>query len=744
MPSGHFGNEPPLLAYKVTELGTGRTINIPTLESLNLPTLEELIERSGGIEAFLREQSIAAQESRAAADATTAVRSQPSARETALTAPIKAVAIGDRVPVVFGRRLPGGTGGIMVQPKATEIEITNTATSLTVRYHCVLGDGLIGSVQVRDVRNGLSRQGSFSQNYNKRAGSWSSGNKTRADSSYTLPVLPQNCGIGGNYKGVSTIEFTNTYPIDSDAWKQSWNVFVRNGMQIDRGRLLDGVVGPSNNICDLLIWALTKSGQLKESQINMTEMVKTATFIDVNELYCDAEFFDVVNLADFLVSILPAFLLRETTIDGKFAVVPLLQTNPDGTIKTTPIIPDYVLTEQAIVPGTYSARPASFDARKPLQISALWRQQTSETEPAMDRDLQVGVSDDVLPVVEEFDLRAFATSESHAALAAGYRHAMRTLGGGTGSVSLAAGTQSGQMRQGQIAQVWLQLASEREPFGAISTLWWIDQISLAENGSETLQLIECPVDSLGRSLVALRTLEARALAPGVELPYPAIGAGDEPGRASDTTVPPDTTGGVPFSDGRGGGTNRFNRVDLQRPGPPAEPPGPPTDGGGGAGGGFRGNVIEAGGEPRKGDNRPGGNKVWTGPARPGKLGPIVTHAWPGECEFGLATVKTRIRGISFGAGGMSFGYADIQIDTVERVSYEMLPETGTYEGVIVPMYEVRYSGGTPYSETVLWIGDSTETPFDERGRFRIEELSWRCRQRDGTSGPLRNASDPPL
>jgi len=710
--------------------------------------IDEFIRETYGLEFYIRyqEAQVAAKASMEAASRTG--QDETSERERNLSQPVKGMAIGDPVPVVFARRRTGGTGGVMSQPPATEAQFSNTATTITARYLCVLGEGQIGSIQTKDFRIGPIRRGdSYSQNYDKRAGTWAPGNRTKPTAGTTLPDFPQNCGIGGDYKGVSTLEYSGTWPIGSDNWKLACNLFIRNGMQIDRGRLIDDVVGPSDNICDLIIWALVKSGRKKESEIDLDVMEDTAAFIEANQLFCNAQFTSAASLPDFLVNILPAFLLRETTtISGKYAVIPAVPVNADGTIKTTAIVPDWTLTEEAIAPNSWEERPADAATRGPLQISVLWRQQTSDAEPPLDRDLQVGrFSSGLVPQVEEFDLRGFATSEQHAALAGGYRHALRTIAGATASVRLLAGSQSGYLQEGQIAQIWLQVVTERETVGQINSLWWIDRIDLAPDGSQSLQLSACPVDAEGRSLVALAVIAARDNAPGAILPYPPLAAGDEPGRASDTTVPPSTTSGVPFTSGGGGiiiaigkpsgGGRGVNQTDVGAP-PVEAPPKGPTPGGPGGGG-----IAEAGNGPKKPNESKGGAQPWDGYI-PGKMEPIDYPPGPEDCGLpGPALINTRLTGLSLSTSG--WGYWNTVITSTKRIEWV---SQGFYfsdywsPGTSVQIETIKISytltNGTEYSQIISSCG---APPFGLQGEFGLEILSWRCRLADGSQGPLQTA-----
>lgn len=498
-----------------------------------------------------------------------------------LTQAQRAMAVGDPIPVVFARRRTGGTGGVLVLPPATEAQFSSSdGASITARYHCILSDGQVSGVQVRDVRKGPVREGTFSQNHNQRAGSWAPGNRLANLQGIKASDYPLQCGGGGDYTGVSTIEFSSTHPLGSDRWKQTWSAFIRGGINLTR--IYDNTLGASDNIVDLIKWALINSGRMTASQIDSAQMLKAATFIEANNLHCNGIFENRSSLPDFLLGILPAFLLRETTIDGKFALAPIPPVNANGTLFTGRLIPDWILTEEVIQPGSMEITPASAATTLPLEIAVGWRQQTSDVQPPLDRDLIVGISTDINPTREDWDLRGFCTSEAHAALVGGWRHAARTIGAATARVTLVRGAHTGYLRQGQIVHLYLQVITEIEQAGQISGYWFVETVSLTPDGSEALELSACPVDAEGRSLLTMRALAFQAAAPGIVLPYPDIGIDDVAGRAADTSVPTPTTNPsiIPFSRGGGavGMVSGFNRTSLPPAGPPSSPPAPPSTG----------------------------------------------------------------------------------------------------------------------------------------------------------------------
>ena len=470
--------------------------------------------------------------------------------DSPFNSPQQAMAIGEPIPVVFARRR-NGAGGVLVFPRATEAAFSNNATTVTARYHCVLGEGPMGSVQVRDVRNGACRVGSFSQNLSLRAGSWAPGNTATAQSGYTVPTFPQGCGGGGNYSGLVTIEFSATTLGGTDDWRIGWNVFVRDGLQVTR--LLDSTSGASDNVADLVLWSLQRSGRVPAAMIDSTSMATAALFTDTNGLLCNGEFKDSSNLGDWLIRLLPYFLLRETKIGGKFGLRPLVPTNANGTINTSAITPDWVFGEDVVVPDSFTQDWSDAGARLAPVLTMIWRQQASETDAPLNRTLQVGLARSESGPYEQHDLSQFASTELHAARVGAYLHGRRYLSTHTASVQLRPGSQTGLIVEGDVVQVKLSLTTSREPSALLSEWYVVESVGQARDGIETLQLSHFPVDESGRSLLAL--LVANASGDGALLPPPSLGSCDIAGRSTDTSVPGSSTSGTPFSNGGSGVTS---------------------------------------------------------------------------------------------------------------------------------------------------------------------------------------------
>jgi hypothetical protein len=663
------------------------------------------------------------------------------AAQTPLNSPQQAMVIGEPIPVIFARRR-NSAGGVLVFPKATEASFSNTSTQQTARYHCVLGIGPMGSIQTRDFRVGACRVGSFSQNYDKRAGTWSPGNTATPQAGYQVPTFPTACGGGGSYAGLATLEFSNTTTGGSDDWRTGCNVFQREGLIIERGRLLDGVVGASDNIADLVLWAWQRSSRVPAAMIDTASLTAAARFCDVNGLLCNGEFTESANLGDWLIGLLPYFLLRETRIGGKFGLRPLLPTNADGTIYTNTIAPDWVFGESVIAPDSFSQEWSDAGTRLAPKLTMLWRQQ-SEVDMPIVRSLEVGLGRP--GPAEQHDLSRFCASEIHAARVGAYLHGRRYLSTHTAAVTLIPGSHTGRISQGDIVVIRLPLVTGREADGLISDWYAVESVAPSADGSEALTLSHFPVDSQARSLLALQV--ANVVAPGALLPFPAIGACDVPGRSTSTTVPASTTSGTPFSslgtpvstgtnaDGEptttwsSGITTRDDQVNS---------------GGGAGGAGGTNYLAPTYDESLLPDNRPLSEEAPesppVNPAKPG--GPPVSpdqsidpNAYADECPNGTQTVTVRVHYASLSGGSAT--PATTIIDTQWGIISGIFPAANNNN-----VNENRLSYQTPAGDYVeislfsTFVVSNPENPaYNVDIPLELEPISYRCDLGGGTPGP---------
>jgi nucleoid-associated protein YgaU len=642
------------------------------------------------------------------------------AAQTPLNSPQQAMAIGEPVPVVFCRRR-NNIGGVLLFPKATEAAFSNSSTQQTARYHCVLGVGPMGSIQVRDFRVGACRVGTFSQNFDKRAGTWAPGNTATVQSGYQVPTFPTACGGGGAYTGLSTLEFSNTTVGGSDDWRLGCNVFAREGLTVTR---LLGGSGASDNFVDLLLWALQRSSRVPAAMIDMASFTAAARFLDVNGLFCNGEFTESGNLADFMVRMLPYFLLRETRIGGKYGLRPLVPINTDGTIDTNTLAPDWVLTESVILPGSFSQEWSDAGTRLAPRLVMMWRQQDDTSLPIV-RTLHVGLGRSGPP--EQHDLSQFCASEIHASRVGAYLHGRRYLSTHTANCTLLPGSQTGRINQGDVVAVNLPLITGREADGAIADWYAVESVTPAADGSETLTLSHFPVDSMARSLLALQV--AGATAPGSLLPYHPIGACDVPGRSTDQSVPASSTRGseVQFINGGSGITVG---------------PGTTSQGSGGSGSYDTSTIPDDLPQSEAAPKSPPVNPATPGgPLKPStELDNPDPGAYADECPNGTQTVYVRVH------------YAALSLSSATPTNTSIATKWGIISSAIVPsdsrdsviINQLYYqtpqgvsTNSTVFSTRV--VSNPGNPGYNVNIPLELEHYAYSCDLGGGTPGPSVNS-----
>jgi hypothetical protein len=458
--------------------------------------------------------------------------------------------IGEPIPIVFCRRV-SGVGGVLISPAATEARFENSLTNeVTGFYHLVLSEGQIDSIQVRDVFQRSCRVGSFSQTYDKRAGTFIPGNFIEPRDGFKTPECPSYCGTGGLYTGLSTLAFQATYPDGVDQWNRQVHCFIRGGIHVTR--LLDSTLGPSNNVADLLLYLLRNSSKVPEAQIDTASLLAGATFTNVNGFWFNGVVSDSTNVRDWIDSTLQYFLLRQTRVAGKEAVSPLLPVNNDGTIKTTAVSWEFTFTEQHIIPDSFEITYTALADRKPFCAMVLWRQQ-DDNGIGIIRTAEVryaGTAED--GPYEQHDLSEFCASENHAVKVGAYiiskrRHVTHRLQLGVKPDAFNASLAPGDLVRVRLDRIASTGASSTHDF-----LYELDRIGKSVSGDVRLELTHFPVDATNASIVAQEV--NAAVGGGVLLPTGLTGITCDINSSTDTSVPADTS----VNDWVLPGSNAFN------------------------------------------------------------------------------------------------------------------------------------------------------------------------------------------
>lgn len=406
--------------------------------------------------------------------------------------------IGEPIPIVFCRRIDG-VGGVLISPAATEARFEDDASSnITASYHLVLSEGQIDSIQVRDVFQGACRVGSFTQTYNRRAGTFVPGNFI--DNTPNLRA-PTYCGTSGTYAGLSTMAFSVTIPAGFDQWNRQVHAFIRGGIYVSR--LLDSVSGPSNNVADLLLYLLRNSSRVPEAMIDTaTSFLAAATFTNANGFFFNGVVGESTNLRDWIGSTLQYFLLRQARIGGKEALKPLVPTNSNGTIKTTAVTWAFTFTEEHIIPESFEIIYAPLADRKPFCATVLWRQQDDLGIPVM-RNTEVRYTGTAIDgPFEQHDLSGFCSSENHAVKVGAYILSKRNHVTHRLQLGVKPDAFSPTLAAGDLVRVRLERVASTGAASLHDFLYEVDRIGKSLAGDVRLDLTHFPVDASYASVVA--------------------------------------------------------------------------------------------------------------------------------------------------------------------------------------------------------------------------------------------------
>lgn len=478
----------------------------------------------------------------------------------------RSAVVGEPIPIVFCRRV-SGTGGVLISPPATEARFEDDASSnITASYHLVLSEGQIDSIQVRDVFQRACRVGSFTQTYDRRAGTFVPGNFI--DNTPNLEA-PTYCGTSGTYDGLSTMAFSVTIPAGFDQWDRQVHCFIRGGIYVSR--LLDSVTGPSNNVADLLLYLLRNGSRVPESMIDTaTSFLAAATFTDVNGFWFNGEERQSNNLVDWISDRLKYFLLRQTRIGGKEALKPLVPTNNDGTIKTTAVSWVFTFTEQHIIPDSFEITYTPLADRKPFCATVLWRQQDDLGIPVM-RTAEVRYTGTAVDgPYEQHDLSGFCSSENHAVKVGAYiiskrKHVTHRL-----QIGVKPDAFNPTLGAGDLVRVRLDRIASTGAVSVHDYLYEVDRIGKSIAGEVQLGLTHFPVDAARASVVAQEVNAATGS--GLLLPTGLSGITCDVNSSADTSVPAETFTEGTFPD-YGSNLGGFNESGLGDP-----PVGNPEDG----------------------------------------------------------------------------------------------------------------------------------------------------------------------
>jgi hypothetical protein len=445
----------------------------------------------------------------------------------------RAISIGEPVPIVFARRRDNA-GGVLISPGATEARFENdTSNNVTAFYLLPLSEGRMDSIQVRDVFQRACRSGTFTQTYNRRAGTWQPGNFIVDRDGFDKPEASYICGSIGLYPDISTLSYQVTIPNGFDQWRRQVHLFIRGGMWVTR--LADSVLGPSDNFSDLARWMLLNSGRVPSALLDTTAFTSAAQFLEANQFRCNIWIQEAENFGDFIAKLSPYFLLGESNNGGKKGLRPLLPVNNDGTINTGAIDWSYIFTENEILPGTLEIEYSNYADRQPFVAQMIWRQEL-EDDAAIIRTAEVRyINTAEVGPYESHDLSGFCTTETHAVKVGAYILARRVFVSHTARFAARPQAHNRLLSPGSIIRVKLGRNASGGGASEHDYLYQVERIGKTLAGDVSYECSHFPIDSQGRSIIALNV--ANATGTGILLTSNSTGVGCDINSATDNTIP---------------------------------------------------------------------------------------------------------------------------------------------------------------------------------------------------------------
>lgn len=471
------------------------------------------------------------------------LKEQAAKGQSELDAKQKYIIIGEPIPIVFCRRVDN-VGGVFVSPGATEGRFANHSTTnlLTVNIHLVLSEGDMPQLQLRDVYQRACRVGTWAQTYDRRAGTFTPGNFITTVANTTFWNCPYYCGTSGLYTNLTTLSYLNTHADGDVSWDKQVHCFVRQGMQIER--IIDEVVGSSSNMIDLALYLIRESSRFPELMLDLDAMLLAAQFTNANGLFYNGIFKESTNLEDWLQATAKNFLLRFSDKNGKKGFKPRLPIDNAYAIDVTAIDWVFAFTEEHLVPNGFEIEYIPLSERKPICAQMMWRQQP-DNDIGLIRTTEVRFTDEAPDgPFEQLDLSVFCTSENHAVKVGAYYLAQRKYVTHTLRLKVKPDAFSSTLTLGDIVRVQLRRETDAADVTFHDFLYEVERINKSITGIVELDLMHFPIDSQGRSLVALNV--AAAVGPGYVYTTGRVDfACDIAGRDVDTTPLPDTGGNLP-------------------------------------------------------------------------------------------------------------------------------------------------------------------------------------------------------
>jgi len=195
-------------------------------------------------------------------------------------------------------------------------------------------------------------------------------------------------------------------------------------------------IGPSNLFTDLVYYLLTDRVAGVGNTLNMShdnaplidsdQMATTCKFLRANKLFFDGIIGSSINVRQFIADTAPFMLCNFAITDGKFALVPALPANMNGSISTSPITIKQLFTAGNIIEDSFELTYLTAEQRKDFQAAMRFREER-ENQLTAEKNIVVRwkeANSSSYPL-EQFDMLQYCTSQQHAELVARFFMSVR-------------------------------------------------------------------------------------------------------------------------------------------------------------------------------------------------------------------------------------------------------------------------------------------------------------------------------
>jgi hypothetical protein len=335
-------------------------------------------------------------------------------------------------------------------------------------------------------------------------------------SPYADPAAPPSTADYTTFADITFLQVSgNIYdPPDSGSYPTTTrqiSLFYESGVTVDlySGGLVAGVytTGASNQFVDLAMYLFTlmnrangASTNALAAPIDVSNLQALASFCTNNGTLFNGIIEQSVNIIDYISKTAPFFLLSFVSSNGRYSLQPLLPVNVSNGIKVTALTPVLTFTEDDILPGTFQKEYIDADARRPVNISLVWR----EADP-----LTIGIqrtttvryptTDSDAPA-EQFDMTDFCTSAAHATLFGKYELARRKYS--THVVSFSTALLTTSLVPTQIIKVERQRINSRGDNRTETEWYQVTNVKHTSSGITAIAAAQFPVNGSDIALIS--------------------------------------------------------------------------------------------------------------------------------------------------------------------------------------------------------------------------------------------------